>query len=106
MREIRIGIVGVGNCASALVQGIEYYAGKKGKRNCLRFDALHEICGYTAEHIKVVAAFDIDKKKGGRPLREAIFSPPQLHEEDRRRRTRQRASLSQWGTPSTGFPTT
>ena len=75
MREIRIGIVGVGNCASALVQGIEYYAGKKESEIASGL-MHHEICGYRAEHIKVVAAFDIDKRKVGRPLREAIFANP------------------------------
>ncbi len=75
MHEIRIGIVGVGNCASALVQGIEYYAGKK--ENEIASGLMHhDICGYTAEDIKVVAAFDIDKRKVGRPLREAIFANP------------------------------
>ena len=75
MREIRVGIVGVGNCASALVQGIGYYAGKT--ENEIASGLMHhDICGYTAEHISVVAAFDIDKRKVGRPLREAIFSPP------------------------------
>ncbi len=75
MREIRIGIVGVGNCASALVQGIEYYGEKKEQE--IASGLMHyDICGYTAQHIKVVAAFDIDKRKVGRPLQEAIFSPP------------------------------
>ncbi len=75
MREIRIGIMGVGNCASSLVQGIEYYGGKK--ENEIASGLMHhEICGYRAEHIKVVAAFDIDRRKVGRPLREAVFAAP------------------------------
>jgi myo-inositol-1-phosphate synthase len=75
MREIRVGIVGVGNCASALVQGIEYYSGKKEDQ--VAAGLMHyELCGYTAQHINVVAAFDIDKRKVGKPLREAIFSAP------------------------------
>jgi myo-inositol-1-phosphate synthase len=75
MREIRVGIVGVGNCASALAQGLSYYA---GKREGEAFSGLmhHDICGYTAGHIKIVAAFDVDKRKVGRLLREAIFAPP------------------------------
>ncbi len=75
MREIRVAIVGVGNCASALAQGIDYYAGKKenGAASGLMH---HEICGYTAGDIKIVAAFDIDRRKVGRPFSEAIFAPP------------------------------
>lgn len=75
MREIRVGIVGVGNCASALVQGIEYYAGKK-KSEIASGLMHHDICGYTAEDLRVVAAFDVDSRKVGRPLREAIFAEP------------------------------
>jgi myo-inositol-1-phosphate synthase len=75
MREIRVGIVGVGNCASALVQGLEYYSGKKEDQ--VASGLMHyELCGYTAQHINVVAAFDVDKRKVGKPLREAIFSAP------------------------------
>jgi myo-inositol-1-phosphate synthase len=57
------------------VQGIEYYAGKK-KSEIASGLMHHDICGYTAEHIKVVAAFDIDSRKVGRPLGEAIFANP------------------------------
>ena len=75
MREIRIGIVGVGNCASSLIQGIEYYGAKEEHQ--VETGLMHyDLCGYTARHINVVAAFDIDKRKVGRPLKEAIFSPP------------------------------
>jgi myo-inositol-1-phosphate synthase len=74
MREIRVGIVGVGNCASSLVQGLTYYSGKEnGEITGLMH---YDLCGYTAEHIKVVAAFDIDRRKVGRPLREAVFAAP------------------------------
>jgi myo-inositol-1-phosphate synthase len=75
MHEIRIGIVGVGNCASSLVQGIEYYGGKN--RGEIASGLMHhDICGYKAEDIKVVAAFDIDKRKVGRPLSDAVFADP------------------------------
>ena len=75
MREIRVAIVGVGNCASALAQGIDYYAGKKEDE--LKAGLMHcDICGYTARDIKIVAAFDIDRRKVGRPFHEAIFAPP------------------------------
>jgi myo-inositol-1-phosphate synthase len=75
MREIRVAIVGVGNCASALVQGIDYYSGKKADQAASGL-MHHDIGGYTAEHINVVAAFDIDSRKVGRPLREAVFAAP------------------------------
>jgi myo-inositol-1-phosphate synthase len=73
MGEIRVGIVGVGNCASSLVQGLNYYS----KRASGAIGLMHyEVCGYEPKDITVVAAFDIDRRKVGRPLREAIFSPP------------------------------
>jgi len=73
MGEIRIGIVGVGNCASSLIQGIEYYSRRKQDIIGLMH---YEICGYKPRDIKVVAAFDIDSRKVGRSLEEAVFSPP------------------------------
>ncbi len=76
MRDIRVAIVGVGNCASALAQGIDYYAGKF-REDSLPSGLMHwEICGYTPGNIKIVAAFDIDERKVGRPFHEAIFAPP------------------------------
>ena len=73
MREIRIGIAGVGNCASALVQGLSYYSKKTEETIGLMH---YDICGYTPESIRVVAAFDVDRRKVGKPLEEAIFAPP------------------------------
>jgi myo-inositol-1-phosphate synthase len=74
MHEIRVAIVGVGNCASSLVQGLKYYSEKKDENIT---GLMHrELCGYKAENVKVVAAFDIDKRKVGKPLKEAIFAPP------------------------------
>ena len=74
MGEIRVGIVGVGNCASALIQGMDYYT----KRNGSDVSGLmhSDIGGYSAKDIKFVAAFDIDERKVGKSLREAIFAPP------------------------------
>ena len=74
MREIRVAIVGIGNCASSLVQGLTYYTEKKDEPVTGLMH--HDICGYTAEHINVVAAFDIDKRKVGKPLKEAVFALP------------------------------
>ena len=74
MNKIKIAIVGVGNCASSLIQGIYYYKGKSPQNvNGL----MHwEIEGYKPEDIEVVAAFDIDKRKVGKDVHEAIFSEP------------------------------
>lgn len=74
MGEIRIGIVGIGNCASSLIQGLAYYSGK-GKDELIGL-MHYDICGYGPENIKVVAAFDIDKRKVGRSLEDAIFAAP------------------------------
>jgi myo-inositol-1-phosphate synthase len=74
MRSIKIAIVGVGNCASSLVQGIEYYRGKSPQD---AIGLMHwEIGGYRPCDIEVVAAFDIDVRKVGKDLSEAIFEPP------------------------------
>lgn len=74
MRKIRIALLGVGNCASALVQGIHYY-GLRGEENAVGL--MHwQIGGYRPGDIEVVAALDIDARKVGRDLSEAIFAPP------------------------------
>ena len=74
MSRIKIAIVGIGNCASSLIQGIHYYQGKNAQ------DAsglMHwEIGGYEPGDIEVVSAFDIDKRKVGVDVHEAIFSSP------------------------------
>jgi len=72
--KIKIAIVGVGNCASSLIQGIYYYQ-KKGADDAIGL--MHrEIGGYGPGDIEVVAAFDIDRRKVGKDLSEAIFAPP------------------------------
>lgn len=74
MNSIKIAIVGVGNCASSLLQGIEFY---KNKDNKDAIGLMHwNIGGYEPSAIKVVAAFDIDKRKVGSDVNEAIFAPP------------------------------
>jgi myo-inositol-1-phosphate synthase len=70
MSEIRIAIAGVGNCASALVQGLEYYRTHQDRTGLL----FEDIGGYAAEDIIPVAAFDVDARKVGRDLSEAIFA--------------------------------
>ena len=74
MYKIRIAIVGVGNCASSLLQGIEYYRNIDSKE---AIGLMHwEIGGYKPYGIEVVAAFDIDKRKVGKDVSEAIFELP------------------------------
>ncbi len=73
-KEIRIAIAGVGNCASALVQGLEYYQHTDPATSA---GLIHtELGGYRAQDVRVVAAFDIDRRKVGRPLHQAIFAEP------------------------------
>jgi len=76
MRDIKVGIVGIGNCASSLVQGLFYY--KDVDENSERVPGLmhNSINGYKPGDIKIVAAYDIDARKVGRDLRDAIFSKP------------------------------
>ena len=74
MAKIKIAIVGVGNCASSLIQGIHYYQGKNPQDT---IGLMHwEIGGYQPGDIEVIAAFDIDKRKVGVDVNEAIFSAP------------------------------
>jgi len=74
MSKIRIAIVGVGNCASSLVQGIHYYAGRDPEEATGLMHAT--IGGYGPGDVEVVAAFDIDERKVGRDVSEAIFAAP------------------------------
>ena len=71
MGKVRIAIVGVGNCASSLVQGLEYY---KDADDGTRVPGLmHVRFGpYHVSDVQVVAAFDVDAKKVGVDLAEAI----------------------------------
>src|SRR5260370_42695364 len=74
MSSIRLAIAGVGNCASSLVQGLEYYK-RRGSTDTAGL--LHPAVGpYTIESVTPVAAFDVDRRKVGKPLEEAIFAPP------------------------------
>jgi myo-inositol-1-phosphate synthase len=74
MRTIALAIAGVGNCASSLLQGIEYYRDRDPGDSA---GLLHpELGGYRLQDIRVVAAFDVDARKVGRPLEEAIFAEP------------------------------
>ena len=75
MPKVKVAIVGVGNCASALVQGVEYY--KDAPDDEFIPGLMHVRLGdYHVGDIEFVAAFDIDKRKVGKDLSEAIFAPP------------------------------
>jgi len=73
MGSVRVAIVGVGNCASSLVQGVEYY---KGADPASRVPGLMHVRfgDYHVGDIEFVAAFDVDAKKVGRDLAEAIVA--------------------------------
>ncbi len=73
-KKIRIAIIGVGNCASSLIQGIYYYKYKKPKEaiGIMNWD----IGGYKPYDIEVVAAIDIDERKVGKDVSKAIFAKP------------------------------
>lgn len=74
MGSIKIAIVGMGNCASSLIQGIEYYRHKQAEA---AIGLMHwDIGGYKPCDLQVVAAFDIDQRKVGMDVAEAIFAPP------------------------------
>src|SRR6266404_4691832 len=74
MKKIKVAIAGVGNCASALVQGVEYY---RTRRNATLDGIMRAtIGGYACSDIEFVAAFDIDRRKVGHALEEAIFAKP------------------------------
>jgi myo-inositol-1-phosphate synthase len=73
--KIRIGIVGVGNCASSLVQGMSYYADVRDNEPVPGL--MHvELGGYRPSDVQVASAFDIAKEKVGRDVSEAIFAKP------------------------------
>jgi len=77
MSKIRVAIVGVGNCASALLQGIEYYRNaplneKEPPNGLMHYD----LGGYRPGDIEVACAFDVDARKVGRQLEEACFAQP------------------------------
>lgn len=74
MKPINIAIVGLGNCASSLIQGIHYY---KDKSPADMIGLMHwDIGGFTPGDIRVSAAFDIDARKVGKDVHEAIFAAP------------------------------
>ena len=74
-KEVRVAIAGVGNCASALIQGVEYY--KNAKPKTAVPGLMHVKFGdYHVRDVKFVAAFDVNKNKIGKDLSEAIWTEP------------------------------
>jgi len=75
LAKINVAIIGVGNCASSLVQGVYYY--KKAKETEFVPGLMHvNLGGYHISDINFVAAFDINKNKIGKDLAQAIFTLP------------------------------
>jgi myo-inositol-1-phosphate synthase len=73
-RAVRIAIIGVGNCASSLVQGASFYRGVSAEH---AIGLMHwDIGGYLPSDIEVAAAFDVDLRKVGKDVAEAIFEKP------------------------------
>ena len=74
MKKIKIAVIGVGNCASSLIQGIYYYK-DKNPEDAIGLMHWH-IGGYKPYDIEVVAAVDVDRRKVEKDVSEAIFSEP------------------------------
>lgn len=73
---IKLAIAGVGNCASSLIQGLYYYKDVDNNEELVP-GLMHNLIGsYKISDIKPVAAFDVDKRKVGKDLKEAIFEKP------------------------------
>lgn len=73
MKQIKVAVVGIGNCASSLVQGLAYYRGGADDRVGL----MHwDLGGYGPDDLEIVAAWDIDRRKVGHDVAQAIFAKP------------------------------
>ncbi|MGH2510052.1 MAG: inositol-3-phosphate synthase, partial [Ktedonobacteraceae bacterium] len=74
-KKVRVAIVGVGNCASSLIQGVQYY--KEAKTEDFVTGLMHTtLGGYHISDIEFTAGFDINQTKVGKDLSEAIFAAP------------------------------
>jgi myo-inositol-1-phosphate synthase len=74
-RKVRVGIVGVGNCASSFIQGLSYYRGFSGNAPVPGLMS-PDIGGYTVADIEISSAFDVSAAKVNRDISEAIVAPP------------------------------
>src|ERR1700722_18827520 len=72
MSSVKVAIVGVGNCASSLVQGVQYYGAANSQKGLIT----PKVGPYAVSSIEFVAAFDVDRRKVGRRLDQAIMAPP------------------------------
>ena len=77
MPKVKVALIGVGNCASSFIQGIQYYEKLQKPEDCigLRNPVL---AGLSPKDIQVVAAFDVDERKVGKELSLAIFAQPNI----------------------------
>jgi myo-inositol-1-phosphate synthase len=74
-RKVRVGIVGVGNCASSLVQGLTYYRDADGNEPVPGLMHVN-LAGYHVSDIEIAAAFDVSTAKVGKDVAEAIYAAP------------------------------
>jgi myo-inositol-1-phosphate synthase len=74
-RKVRVGIIGVGNCASSFVQGLSYYQDAKSNEPIPGLMNA-ELGGYHISDVEISAAFDVNASKVGRDVSEAIFAEP------------------------------
>jgi myo-inositol-1-phosphate synthase len=75
LAKIKVALAGVGNCASALIQGLKYYSNREKEEESLGLRHL-TLGGFHPKDIQIVAAFDIDSRKVGKDLSQAIFAKP------------------------------
>jgi myo-inositol-1-phosphate synthase len=75
MPTVKVALIGVGNCASAFIQGLNYYGKFTKDEECVGLRN-PRLGGLTPRDIQVVAAFDVDERKVGKDLAEAIFAEP------------------------------
>ena len=75
MPKVKVALIGVGNCASSFIQGIQYYNKFQKPEDCIGLRN-PTLAGLNPKDIQIVAAFDVDERKVGLDLSEAIFAPP------------------------------
>jgi myo-inositol-1-phosphate synthase len=75
MPKIKVALIGVGNCASALIQGVQHYSKLEKRETATGLNHL-VLGGYHPHDLEFVSAFDIEARKVGKDLSEAIFAPP------------------------------
>jgi myo-inositol-1-phosphate synthase len=73
--KVKVALIGIGNCASAFVQGLQYYGKREKEEDCVGLRN-PQLGGLSTRDIQVVAAFDVNQRKVGKDLAEAIFAAP------------------------------